>query len=169
MDSVKEVDMWWNTSNTIKIVLLVLWLIGKFRWEFDSFSNLKIFLMTHHDKNRVIVSTTNIDESIYLTTYLSIYLSIYLLIYLPIMILYNNTKSILLLPDGDSDFFDLCIWAFARRYISTISVCNLPKQPTSNTDISDKGKWLYIKKTNQKQKKRHKKQIIFCRTITDAD
>ena len=54
-----------------------------------------------------------------------------------IMMLYRNTKAKVPSPDGDR-LFRYCCCSFARRYINTIFVYNLPRQRTSNVDRSNK-------------------------------
>ena len=52
-----------------------------------------------------------------------------------------------------------CCWSSARRYISSISVNNLPRLRTSNVDRSYKGKWLYTKKKEPKSRRYPAKSI----------
>ena len=53
-----------------------------------------------------------------------------------IMILYMNTKVKIRSPDRDRFLHDYC-WISTRRYISTISVHNLPRLCTSNIERSN--------------------------------
>ena len=46
--------------------------------------------------------------------------------------LYKNTKAIVRSSDDDTNFSDLINGVFAMRYISTISILNLPRLWTSN-------------------------------------
>ena len=71
-----------------------------------------------------------------------------------IMMLYRNKKAKVCSPDGNK-VLQYCCWSFAKRYISTIFVYNLPKLWTLNVSRSNKRKWLYTKKG--------KKQMISCR------
>ena len=48
-----------------------------------------------------------------------------------------------------------CCRSFARIYICTVSICNLPRLRTSNVDKCDQRKWFYTKDI--------KKQKIYCR------
>ena len=57
------------------------------------------------------------------------------------MMLYKNAKVIVHSPDGDR-LLQYCYRSFARRYISTIFVYNLPRLCTLNVDRSNKRKWL---------------------------
>ena len=54
---------------------------------------------------------------------------------------------------------------FYIRYISILSVYNLPRLHTSNVDRSNKRKWLFTKKKKEKARSRRDSS----ETITDAD
>ena len=56
------------------------------------------------------------------------------------MMLYKNTKT---------DFFNICCWSFARRYIITIFVYYLPGLHTLKINRCNKRKWLFAKKKKQ--------------------
>ena len=47
--------------------------------------------------------------------------------------------------DRDTDFFRYSFWSFAKWYIWSIFVYNLPWLRTSNIHGSNKRKWLYVK------------------------
>ena len=47
-----------------------------------------------------------------------------------IMMLYTNMKAIVCSPDDDTDFFNIVAGVFKRRYISAVSVYNLPRLHT---------------------------------------
>ena len=61
-----------------------------------------------------------------------------------IMILYRNTSRGTL-TEGKHGFLRHFCWSSTRRYISTLSVYNLPRLRTLNVDRSNK-KWLYTEK-----------------------
>ena len=79
------------------------------------------------------------------------------------MMFYKNIKVMVHSSHGEMDLFDICHRSFARRYISTIFVYDMPRLHISNADRSNKRKLLYTKKRN--------KQTIYCRNfnITNAD
>ena len=60
--------------------------------------------------------------------------------------------------------FWYCCWSYVRRYVSTVSVYNLPRLCTLNVDRSNMRKWLY----SLKKKKARSRQYP-TETIKDAD
>ena len=59
-------------------------------------------------------------------------------------------KGMILSLDGDTNFF--CHWSFAKKYINTILVHNLPRLCTPTVNRSNKRKWFHTKKGKGKSR-----------------
>ena len=102
-----------------------------------------IYIWTYIVRAKNLEATLFIDFSEALTSYTEGRWSKFLAYGLPkeavtaIMMLYSNTKVNVRSPDGDRLLRYRC-WSSARRYISTVSVYNLPKLRTSNISRTNK-------------------------------
>ena len=80
------------------------------------------------------------------------------------MMLYKNTKVKVILPDGDTDFFDIVAGVLQEDTLAPIPVHNLSRLRTSNVDKFIERKWLY---TGKARTRRYPSRIITNADYTD--